>query len=81
MSIGGKVIEVVRVDERLWVNTVDSSREECAIYVPSAFSVGVGDKVWWQGSTAFWTRPEEGKERKIPRIGFSGVPRPSEERK
>ena len=79
MSVGGKVIEVVPniPRENLWVNTHDGY-EECAIYIPARYRVMIGDTLWWQSGNAYWTRKGVFVERKISRVGFSGVNRPTQ---
>lgn len=86
MSVGGRVVETIVLDDRVWVNTVDDprGRNQCAIYVertPESRTISPGDVVWWQGAWAFWTPVLTTKERpfverKLKRIGFSGVPKP-----
>lgn len=80
MSVGGKVIEVLTLDEKIWINTDDGTCE-CAIYVErdaNSEQVKSGDVVWWQGSRAFWTTKDRKThiEKVLIRIGFSGVSRP-----
>lgn len=66
----------------VWIDVQDDrGRETCAIYVEctnESRSVSVGDVIWWQGRTAYWT-PKSGafKERELRRRGFSGVGRPT----
>lgn len=90
--VGGKVIEVIaRPDkEIIWVNCQDN-RDECAIYVvmnEMSRKIKPGDSLWWQSDSAMWTPAEnrwknpEGKcgvdfDIRLPRVGFSGVPRPT----
>ena len=79
MSVGGKVIEVIPGEDRVWVNTLDYS-EKCAIYVQrnnDSEQIKAGDSLWWQGREAYWT-PQDAHviDHPIPRIGFSGVERP-----
>lgn len=80
--VGGKVIEVIKLEGRVWVNVRDThyQRETCAIYVErtaDAERIAVGDSLWWQGREAYWT-PQTGEfeDRSIPRVGYSGVARP-----
>lgn len=79
MSVGGKVIETIVLDDKVWVNTLDK-RDECAIYVertPEARTIGEGDSLWWQGDWAFWTPTNRAfEDHRIKRVGFSGVKRP-----
>lgn len=82
MSVGGKVIETIVLDDRVWVNTREpQSGDECAIYVertPAARAVSDGDSVWWQGAWAFWTPQNRAfEDRRLKRIGYSGVARPT----
>lgn len=70
-------------EPRVWINCRDDHGDECAIYVartPEARSVSEGDSVWWQGTGAFWTpRHRAFTDRRLRRIGFSGVSRPTTE--
>jgi hypothetical protein len=85
--VGGKVIETILLDDRIWVNcrgTGSEHLDECAIYVertPESESVSDGDSIWWQSQWAFWTPIQRGDirpfhDKKLRRIGFSGVRRP-----
>lgn len=88
MSVGGKVVETIVLADKVWVNTRErQSGDECAIYVertPESRTISNGDSLWWQGRNAYWT-PRSGSmkrnppftDRKIARIGCSGVSRPS----
>lgn len=86
MSVGGKVIEVIPLPEKVWVNTRErGTGAECAIYVertPAALAITEGDSLWWQGGFAMWT-PKRGVARdafvdkELRRIGCSGVNRPT----
>lgn len=85
--VGGVVIEVIDEQEKLWINAQErQSSDTCAIYVEKnevSQQIKVGDFIWWQGGEAMWT-PDDvdgGKcgvdyDIQIPRIGYSGVPRP-----
>jgi hypothetical protein len=99
--VGGTVIEVVDLATKVYVNCADKPRghkkaDECAIYVErnsNAEKIEIGDAIWWQGGSAYWTpcaNQVSGKEAKkrglrcgvdydieIPRIGYSGVNHPS----
>lgn len=52
---------------------------ECAVYVErtdAALLIEPGDSLWWQGRDAMWTPHAGGKsDRKLRRIGYSGVER------
>jgi len=78
VSVGGKVIDHKIFDESVYINTSDGS--ECAIYVERDMNserVSIGDTVWWQGNSAYWTTgDEEIDECRLIRRGFSGVPYP-----
>lgn len=83
--VGGKVIEIIKLEDRIWLNCQDDwppkHPDQCAIYVKrnaDSEAVAVGDGLWWQGGYAMWT-PTDRRfvDRKIPRIGFSGVNRPT----
>lgn len=84
--VGGVVIETIVLPDRIWINCRDK-RDTCAIYVErnaKSEAIRVGDKLWWQGREAMWT-PASGVsagwyDLRIPRIGYSGLPRPGTER-
>lgn len=82
--VGGKVIETIDTGDRVWINcrgTGSERRNECAIYVErtaASRAVSVGDSIWWQSSWAFWTpKGHPFEDRKLIRIGCSGVARPT----
>lgn len=88
--VGGAVREVLYLENKIWVNVLDTYRpdpyNDCAIYVARneiSEQIRPGDSLWWQGRFAMWT-PKGSKppnyDIQIPRIGYSGVNRPSEER-
>lgn len=74
--VGGKIIEVRREGERTRIWCVDGS-DECAIYIETPSEMpALGDMLWWQGRTAFWTPADKRfVERELTRIGFSFDPR------
>lgn len=88
--VGGKVIEVLRVPGRLWINTQEQvwnplrqeyrPGEVVAIYVQDVETptpIAPGDSLWWQGTTAYWTPlTRQVVDYPLPRIGYSGVSRP-----
>lgn len=87
MSVGGKVVEVVRVSPaKAWVNTNDAkpprSPNLCAVYVdPEGHDIRPGDSLWWQGGVCYWTpqdRPFGAFDIPLRKIGFSGVSRPAQ---
>ena len=77
--VGGDVVDVVLDGEKVWVNCREpSSGDTCAIYVvrdERSEIIDVGDRLWWQGRTAFWTPLPIGGSSDIPlkRVGYSGV--------
>lgn len=87
--VGGVVKDVIPVEDgttpRVWINCVDTTyADECAIYVvadENARLVRAGDKVWWQGRKAFWTRQgakdQDEVDVALERFGYSGVGRPT----
>lgn len=90
MSVGGRVIETIDCGDKVWVNTKErywngskwKLGDQCAIYVErndNSLRIRFNDSLWWQGGKAYWTaRDGSNKEdTPIPRIGFSGVPRPA----
>lgn len=81
--VGGIVKEVVQLPDATWVDcqgTGSECHETRAIYIQRSEGIELGDKFWWQSGNAYWT-PKLGNfsEFPIPRIGFSGVNRPTEE--
>lgn len=88
--VGGEVIETIICADAVYINCTGKEGErgqECAVYVedtPAAQCISEGDTVWWQSSYVFWTpkRPQDKKviqDYNLKRIGYSGVPRPSDE--
>lgn len=90
--VGGTVIEIIPLDDRIWINCRDttSPSSTCAIEVAKdakARSVSEGDTVWWQDKFAMWTPAcLQGKaggrsgidfDIRLGKIGYSGVPRPT----
>ena len=98
--VGGTVVEVASHPERLdvlFVNVVEkpySNVQSCGVFVERnqmSERIRVGDSLWWQSETCYWT-PKENKEMyagrtdvmrcgidrdiKIPKKSFSGVPNP-----
>lgn len=80
--VGGTVIEVIERGDRLWVNTSDPNypRDTCALYVkwtPESDQIREGDSFWWDQGHAYWTpRDRHVQDMPLPRVGYSGVPRP-----
>jgi hypothetical protein len=76
--VGGTIVDIVKVTPaKWWVNCVER-HDQCAIYLnPAGLPLEVGDGLWWQGRSAFWT-PASGAcaDVELERIGFSGVPHP-----
>ena len=88
LMVGGVIVDIVPIDEhRIWVNCADTSRaipETCAVYVDPVgvrlqvkWNIEVGDSLWWQGDSAFWT-PSGGSlaDIRLKRLSYSGVPHP-----
>ena len=86
--VGGTIIEVRTMKAhgsgrdvlRLWC--VDKRNgDECAVYTEPYIGQNVnlpevGDEIWWQGRTIFWSDPERTwVDCSIPKIGFSFDPR------
>lgn len=80
--IGGKVIETVTEPERIWINVRDTTykHDTCAIYVQrnvDSERIQIGDSIWWQGWSAFWTpATREFEDKEIRRLSYSGNYRP-----
>lgn len=58
--IGGKIIEIVPEDGRVFVNVRDTAypKDRCGIYVEKnqiSERMEIGDSLWWQGAFAMWT--------------------------
>lgn len=77
--IGGLVVDVLKSVKsgNFWIDVVDTdTKERCQIYTSSNL-VAVGDKIWWQGKSAFITNNKY-CEKEIDKIGFSGtIPKPA----
>lgn len=71
--VGGKVIEIVKLDDRIWLDVQDTIYQRdptCAIYIVRntvSEQIEVGDMVWWQGRFLMW------KDERILRASYSGV--------
>jgi hypothetical protein len=82
--VGGIVVEVIKLEDRVWVDCKDAvylNDPTTAVYVVrNAVSelIRPGDKLWWQGDSAFWTTPDlKHVEVELERVGSSGVGRPA----
>ena len=80
MSVGGKVIDVIILKNKVYIDTIDH-KDKCAIYVErdiNSEKVSVNDIVWWQGKKAYWTTSDRKThiEVTLNRIGYSGVDKP-----
>jgi hypothetical protein len=59
--VGGKVIETITLEDRVWVNVKDThppQKNTCAVYIErniNSEQIAVGDSLWWQSDKAFWT--------------------------
>lgn len=91
--VGGKVINIVKLDDSVWVNCMETTvyydglgrrskeiSDTCAIRVKDAREMKVGDSLWWQGSRAMWTpKPYDGREDIVlERVGYSHSKIPDE---
>ena len=80
--IGGTIIEIIPLDDVLWVNcrgTGCESNDECAIHVRKtavARTMIEGDTLWWQDTLALWTPAAEHRDIRLEKVGYSGKPRP-----
>jgi len=79
MSVGGLVIEVVKIsEEKVWINT-DDKGDKCAVYVnPKGNEIKPGDYLWWHGD-CYWTPKDKSQiEVELPKLSYSGVSRPKD---
>ena len=91
--VGGKVINMVRLADCVWVQCEETTRTyddsgrrkgqystQCAIRVRDAKEMKVGDSLWWQGNRAMWTpKPDDGREDIVlERVGCSHSKIPDE---
>lgn len=58
--VGGKVIEIVTLERKVWVSVrdVNHPKDTCAVYVErnkDSEAIEIGDSVWWQAGFAYWT--------------------------
>lgn len=89
--IGGKVLETITLRDRIWVNCqCQVYGDIAAVFVQKtvhARCISEGDALWWQADSCYWTPAcnmnhmaflvgGEQFDIKIPKIGFSGMPRP-----
>ena len=54
----GNVIEVLHLQDRVWVNCGGKDGSQCALYLErneKSEQVKAGDCLWWQGRAALWT--------------------------
>jgi hypothetical protein len=78
VSVGGCIVDIVPVaPDKWWVNTFDK-HTECAVYIdPLGLPVAVGDSLWWQGLSCYWTPADRSAtDIELPKRGFSGVAHP-----
>lgn len=74
--VGGVVIEVIVLPERVWVNCEEErSSSRCAIYVErneKSERIKPADQIWWQGGWAMWTPyyPRHDPSKIPQRAGF-----------
>ena len=80
MSVGGAIIDIVKVRaDKWWVNTMDrGDLNHVAVYCnPLGEPIDVGDSLWWQGAHCYWTPADRSRQDvKLPKIGYSGVRHP-----
>ena len=82
MMIGGKIVEVIFQNERVFLNVQDETyqKDRCGIYVKSdesSLQIETVDKCWWQGDKVFWTRPFTTiVDVPLERASYSGVDHP-----
>jgi len=81
--LNGRVINIVRLVDSTWVQCLDVSRSEndaWGIYVKDPLEMRVGDSLWMQNDTAYWTPDDGSMRRDIPleKIGFSCTKIPDE---
>jgi hypothetical protein len=59
---------------RLWC--VDRHGDEAAVYVAPTHEIAIGDSIWWQGRTVFWTPKDRSQtDIKVERVGYSFSPK------
>jgi hypothetical protein len=78
--IGGRIRDIVRLEDKVWIETQDGlghTNSICVIRTTTTERMAVGDHLWWGAGKAHWT-PQD-----IPlhTVGSSGVLRPSEARR
>lgn len=80
--VGGVIVDIVPVSlSKWWINCAEPKHcgmQTCAVYCdPNGEPLAVGDGLWWQGDSCYWT-PTHGlrADVKLRKIGFSGVRHP-----
>lgn len=86
MSVGGIVVDIVRVaPHRWWINTLEPGSDTragrtLAVYCdPSGEPIEVGDALWWAGRHCLWTpqvHPDGRSDVRLPKLSYSGVRHP-----
>jgi hypothetical protein len=86
MSVGGTIIDIVQVTpSRWWIDTADKdtswgTHSTTAVYCdPAGYPIEVGDKLWWQSKTCFWTSAKHsriGTDIPLKKLSYSGVLHP-----
>jgi hypothetical protein len=81
VSVGGTVVDIVRRSpERWWINTFDERAESVpavsqtvAVWCdPNGEPIEVGDSLWWQGDSCYWTPVDRSRQDvRLPKIGYS----------
>lgn len=90
MSVGGRIVDIVPVSpSKWWIDTLEPGSDTragrtVAVYCdPQGEPIQVGDSLWWQGRSCYWTphvNPDGRSDVKLPKIGYSGVAHPHKPR-
>lgn len=72
--VGGRVYSINNLDDGIDFTVEDDGEYAAITLVDDANSrlIAIGDSLWWQSRTAYWTpQGEKGSDIAIPIIGYS----------
>lgn len=75
MSVGGIVTKIELLDDgnqRIATNERQYPRDtQTCVRVGGEHDIHIGDSLWWQGRSCYWSRDNEFRDVKIDRLGYS----------
>lgn len=78
MSVGGKVIQIFKHVDKIWINIMEQlGSEPCSVLAKGIdYDIQLGDKIWWQGGKIYWTPKNNVGTFTLIKLGCSGVNHP-----